>query len=62
MVAAFSTMDLLQEPKTLRPEDALHQHAVGGGPSIELHANDDIIGVALDDIFPFDLVFRNSVL
>jgi hypothetical protein len=61
VVAAFSTVDLLQEPETFRPEDALHQHTVGGRPPVELCADDDVVGAALDDLLPFDLVLRDSV-
>jgi hypothetical protein len=62
MVATFSTMDLLQERETLRPVDALQQLDIGGGPSIVLCDNDDVIGIAPDNLLSFDIVLKDSVL
>jgi hypothetical protein len=42
-------MDLLYYLKAFRSEDALHQHTVGGGPSVQLGADDGVVGDAPDD-------------
>jgi hypothetical protein len=55
-------MDLLYYLKAFRSEDALHLHTVGGGPSVQLGADDGVVGDAPDDFFTLDLVFRNTLL
>jgi hypothetical protein len=62
VVAAFPTMDLLQELKTFRSEDALHQHTIGGGPPVQLGADDDVVGATPDDFLTLNLVFRDAFL
>jgi hypothetical protein len=62
VIFTFSIVNLLQELETFRSEDSLHQYAIGGGPPIELCADDDVAGTSPDDLLLFDLILRDSVL
>jgi hypothetical protein len=47
---------------TIRSEDALHQHAIGGKPLVQLSVDDDVICVVPDDFLALDLVHRDALL
>jgi hypothetical protein len=43
-------------------EDALCQHTVGGGPPVQLGADDEVVGAAPDDFLALNLVFWDAFL
>jgi hypothetical protein len=55
-------MYLLYELKTFRSEDALHQHTVGGGPLVQLGADNDVVGAMPDDLLVLHLIFWDALL
>jgi hypothetical protein len=55
-------VDFLQELKTFQSEDLLHSYTAGGGPLVQLGADDDVVGCTSDDLFSLDLVFRDALL